>query len=201
MALYVDFSDPFCPIDYAAFAKECRVPLFPGKVNTWRVIVSDRVKKEPIKAVKDALRVWFRESAELPGVTTGMAENVTIQRASAGLLSGRKLAASRDGCTLPLAVPVDKTSTMLVVQFVWRGAAPDLPWPAFRSGLYDTTCPVDAEILLDAAFEPRAGEPVPDPETPFDILPDDVLEAGKTVGKGLLIAAGVVAGLLLLARQ
>lgn len=209
------FGDLGCPgIDVDAWEKANRAPLFPGKVQRWILVRTDRdnpsIPDDIVQTLKAALGKWFEATPFDPldprGVR-GLVDSVKVERISRERLTMTDRVKRREDLTLPPTVEA-KVPIWIAVSFAYRGAASDMPWPVRKGGAIQLSssahCPVAADWILDQVGEPPKAEAPPLPPL-GDALPDaaaDVVNAAvfKTFGLPLLAVAGLL-GLVILAKR
>lgn len=147
-----------------------RAPMFHNKVNRWVVVVSNEFagnEADVQRAVQGLLK----------RVERGAADDVKVLKQSATRINPKQVLRTRG--QLP-ATPAPKVKdgpvTYALVEFAWRSAVPDIPWPAerFAVGMVATDDPTDADIVLDSVAKPEAD--AKPPRSPFEKVVDNVEE-------------------------
>lgn len=183
-----------CPgYDTTRFARECRAPLYPGRVNTWKIWVSAAYDFDTAAVTRGTwieLKYWF-------GQSLGAAlEHAPLDPDDEPLGGGRR-ADQIDHLTVdvePPAAPLEPVTNWLQIcdipmslkhsdgdpipvwaQFIYRGAHQSIPWlieagpvSPDPSGVLirpDVYCSDNVTRLLDTVYEPL------DPVTPPGRVP------------------------------
>ena len=171
-----------------AWKKANRAPLTKKALNRWVFVVS-RDFAATDADIERAVR------GTLGRLESGAATDVKLLKTSAVRINPAKRVIGRED--LP-TIPMVKSGpvTWAAVEFAWRSATPNVPWPAeaFRAGLLPVTDPEAADIMLDAVGQP-SGE-VPEQSSPIgkaiDHLVDDAVKTPqRAFVTGLLVLVGV----------
>lgn len=194
-----------CDADPVEFEKLCTVPLYPNAWNRWRLLMveegqSQARAEQQIKAA--LLQFTLKYGGMIRGpVTFGFGAPPWKGKPN------QLLSRSNTPCPFPVMLQANKGFREVYVRFIWRGPDQELPWLALKGwGPLATVCPVGADVVLDAVYEPDQ-EDVPPPGSsslpPALSSAGEILEGAVSFVRGsnqtmtLLVGVGVGAAAIL----
>lgn len=198
--------DLLCPgSDVDAFEQECRAPIFRDAWNHWRLYYTSAHATLP-KHVEATVRDYFGKVNASLG---GRIRHLSIEVGQPPAWTKYKLVERQQCPTVPMLRASDYSPAYWPVfaRFVYRGVESHIPWVALQGSPTPHTCPLEADLLLDAVFAPSqvdvpsaAGDsPLPphvDPENQGwgALTPDLDLSTQVAIGGLGVLALAVLAG-------
>lgn len=168
--------DLFCgDVDIDAWKAKNRAPLYPEGWNRWVLLRTTEDNPSLLdleRTTRAVLAKWFELVDFTPGSNWGggKIDNITIEPLEGGWQTPPKnrVVKHRDDLD-PLPMLRPGGSTAIAVEFVYRGAARDMPWPVHKAQMVNPWCPVDADWMLWQVEAPKIAD-VPKEETATDVV-------------------------------
>jgi hypothetical protein len=211
-----------CPTNVEEWKAANKAPLFPGVWNRWLLARTGRDNPDD-KTLRDTLAAvmtrWF------PNGDWGRAEVLVTYTVPAGSARSGQVTTSAGvadlihvvkvwrGQKFPPVLPAVKRREQLTVlptlrsgyddvymliEFVYRGTAREMPWPVYRAAdsifTYSGWCPIEADWMLVQALQPDVTEKPPSPLTPGEKVVTNVQSYVPTIAVvgGLVVIAAAL---------
>ena len=196
-------------VDVDAFKSKCRAPIHSEGWNRWLLFRTTRDEPSALDIERSTYAVlgkWFElvENAEgisLPGNGTGKVDNVKIRVVPWDWGAPWRTVARREDCS-PVPTVAGTGAIGVLVEFVYRGTARDVPWPVHKAQMLGPYCPVQADWILASVYEPPS-DPAPLERSAREELAEGVRRAASALlpsPVGVGVAALAVLGVWTIGR-